>query len=83
MKSGIATSGPAYHRSVSLVLALLVAVALGVAPPDGQLVLAQEDSPPPTISSHSPAANAGGVSPTVTVTATFTEPVQPASISSC
>ena len=42
---------------------------------------AQADTQPPNVSSHSPSAGATGVSITVNLTAAFSEPVQPSSIS--
>lgn len=38
------------------------------------------DTTPPTVTAHSPASGATGVTTTATVTATFSEPVQPSSV---
>jgi hypothetical protein len=44
-------------------------------------LVAQSDLTPPTVTVRSPATNATAVSPDVNVQATFSEPVQPATIS--
>lgn len=68
-------------RRVYAVAGLLFLTALGTTWRSGQVALAQGDSQPPGVSSHSPSSNATAVSAGINVTATFTEPVQAASIS--
>ena len=64
-------------RRIALLVLLMSLVDVSVA---AQMALAQGDTQPPRVSSSSPSAGAVGVSITVNVTATFNEPVQPASI---
>ena len=64
------------RRLVTLMAVGVLAQVSAVA----SVALAQSDSQPPRVSSQSPAAGATGVSITINVTATFNEPVQPASI---
>jgi glucose/arabinose dehydrogenase/esterase/lipase superfamily enzyme len=71
-------AGASAHRRVraSLTTLLMLTAALWAAN-----AFAQADSQPPTVINHSPAPNASGVSTAISLTATFAEPVQPASIS--
>ena len=62
------------------VVALAAMLALTDASLIAQASHAQSDTQPPRVSTVSPAAGATGVSVTITVTAAFSEPVQPASI---
>ena len=77
----MAPSKPAAVRRIVFRLAVLLGTSLlALAPLAVSTALAQGDSQPPSVSSHSPSAAATGVSTTVNVTAAFSEPVQPASI---
>ena len=63
------------HRQRLIVWPLALWATIGVAG-----VGAQQDTQPPVVSNHSPAANVAGVSTAIQLTATFSEPVQPSSI---
>ena len=72
--AGAATSArPRRFAAIALLGAVVLAGSLSGVP-------AQGDTQAPIITGHSPAAGSGSVGTTVTVTATFSEPVQPASI---
>ncbi len=58
----------------------MVVGALAQASAAASVALAQSDTQPPRVSSRSPSAGATGVSTNIQVTASFSEPVQPASI---
>jgi hypothetical protein len=67
-------------RDLTRRIAASVIVALAGASVAAQPALAQGDTQPPRVISFSPSAGGAGVSVTITVTAAFSEPVQPASI---
>jgi Bacterial Ig-like domain len=76
-----ATGLPAVRRlagKLTMVFAVLALASVFLAVEEAA---AQADTQPPNVSSHSPSAGATGVSATVNLTAAFSEPVQPSSIS--
>ena len=74
MTSSIPAAREPVGRGSALLLAAAIAVLAAGAP------RAQGDQPP-TVIAKSPPANASGVSPNINVTAIFSEPIQPATLS--